>query len=41
MLGLRRTIDVHARSKNGQPHHSTTGVLKTSRIHAVAPVPTT
>ena len=32
MLRLRLTSDAHARWKNGQPHHSTTGVASTSWI---------
>ena len=30
MFGLRLTSDAHARSKNGRPAQSTTGVAKTS-----------
>ena len=34
MLRLRWTIEAQARSKNGQPAHSTTGVARTNCIQA-------
>ncbi len=40
MFGLRFTTDTQARSKNGHPTHSTTGVVKTSctQFDAVRPI---
>ena len=37
MLGERLTNDCHIRTKNGQPHQSTTGVASTSSTSGSAP----
>ena len=36
MLGLRLTSESHARVKNGQPAHSTTGVARASWIQSAS-----
>ena len=40
MFGLRFTTDAQARSKNGHPTHSTTGLAKTSctQFEAARPI---
>ena len=40
MFGLRLTIEAHARSKNGQPPQSTTGVEATRPIQFATRAPT-
>jgi len=39
MFGLTLTIDCHMRSKNGQPHHQTTGVDSASSSQLTFPMP--
>ena len=39
MFGLTLTNDAHMRSKNGLPHHNTTGTASTSSNQFTAPTP--
>ena len=39
MFGLRCTNDCHMRSKNGQPHHNTTGVASASWMRLTRAIP--